>query len=60
MMVHGVTLSGFEYPLTHQSISFGSTLGISNILKTSQATVQHDKGILLCVLFDQKDPPGSR
>ena len=51
---HGVTLSGFEYPLAHQKISFGSTLGISNILKTNRATVQHDKGVLLCVLFDPK------
>lgn len=57
--VDGVTLSGFEYPLTHQRISFGSTLGISNILKTNHAAVQHDQGILLCVLFDPKDPPGT-
>lgn len=52
--VHGVTLSGFEYSLAKQRISFGSTLGVSNILKTNQATVQHDKGVLLCVLFDPK------
>ncbi len=51
---HGVTLSGFEYPLAQQRIFFGSTLGISNILKTNQATVQHNKGVLLCVLFNPK------
>lgn len=51
--VHGVTLSGFEYPLTHQTIFFGSTLGVSNIMKTNQATVQHNKGVLLCVLFNE-------
>lgn len=56
--VHGVTLSGFEYPLTDQAISFGSTIGVSNILKTSRATVQHSSGILLCVFFNEKnDPP---
>lgn len=47
---HGVTLSGFEYPLTHHTIAFGSSLGVSNILKSNGATVQHTKGVLLCVL----------
>jgi thiamine pyrophosphokinase len=48
--VCGVTLIGFEYPLKNHTISFGSTLGVSNILKDDQATVQHSKGVLLCVL----------
>ncbi len=56
---HGVTLSGFEYPLDKQKISFGSSIGVSNILKTGRATVQHDKGVLLCVLFDQNNPQGT-
>jgi len=49
----GVTLSGFEYPLTNHTIPFGSTLGISNIMKNTRATVQHNKGILLCILFKE-------
>lgn len=49
--VFGVTLIGFEYPLKNHTIPFGSTIGISNILKDAQeATVQHSKGVLLCVL----------
>jgi thiamine pyrophosphokinase len=47
----GVTLTGVEYPLTDHTISFGSTLGISNIIKKHQATVQHTEGVLLCILF---------
>lgn len=47
--VYGVTLIGFEYPLKNHTISFGSTLGVSNILRGAEATVQHSKGVLLCV-----------
>jgi thiamine pyrophosphokinase len=47
--VCGVTLKGFEYPLTCQSISFGSSLGISNVLRSSSATVQLSEGVLLCI-----------
>jgi thiamine pyrophosphokinase len=50
--VHGVTLRGFVYPLTAHSILFGSSLGVSNIMAKSTATVQHREGILLCVLYD--------
>ncbi len=49
--IQGVTLIGFEYPLTHNTIPFGSTLGVSNIINKSQATVQHTEGVLLCVQF---------
>ena len=51
--VHGVTLTGFEYPLSHQTIPFGATLGVSNILKKKAATVRHAQGILLCILFSE-------
>jgi len=49
--VHGVTLTGFEYPLIEHTILFGSTLGISNVMQNDLATVQHTGGILLCILF---------
>lgn len=51
--VHGVTLTGFEYPLTDHTIHFGSTLGVSNITNKRKATVQQREGILLCVLFSE-------
>ncbi len=50
---HGVTLSGFEYPLTNRTIHFGSSLGVSNIMKFGKGTVQHTEGILLCILFKE-------
>jgi len=50
--VCNVTLRGFEYPLTLHTMSFGSTLGVSNTIKNPQATVQHSKGVLLCILFN--------
>ncbi len=53
--VHGVTLTGFEYPLTQHTIPFGSSLGVSNILTDSRATVEHSRGVLLCVHFRDKN-----
>ena len=48
-----VTLTGFDYPLTQQIIPFGSSLGVSNIMTTKQASVHHTRGILLCVFFSE-------
>ena len=48
-----VTLTGFDYPLTQRTIPFGSSLGVSNIMTTRQATVHHTEGILLCVFFSE-------
>lgn len=53
--VHGVTLTGFEYPLASQSISFGSSLGVSNVLNKSSASVQFREGLLLCISFPHSD-----
>lgn len=49
----GVTLTGFEYPLKDHTITFGSSLGVSNIMTDSTATVQHREGVLLCILFSE-------
>ena len=51
--VHGVILTGFAYPLTGQSILFGSSLGVSNITIVDQVTVHHSQGILLCIFFNE-------
>ncbi len=53
--VHGVTLKGFEYPLSNHTIPFGSSLGVSNILTAKRATVEHLEGTLLCVQFNDKN-----
>jgi len=47
--ISGITLTGFEYPLTDHAIPYGSTRGISNIVQSTAATEQHGSGILLCV-----------
>jgi thiamine pyrophosphokinase len=51
---HGVTLTGFEYPLRDHTIPFGSSIGVSNIMEKDQGTVQFTQGILLCVLFQER------
>jgi thiamine pyrophosphokinase len=51
---HGVTLSGFEYPLKDHFVPFGSSIGVSNIMKKDRGTVQFTQGILLCVLFQER------
>ena len=51
--VHGVNLTGFAYPLSGETLLFGSSRGVSNFMLTSEATVQHTDGTLLCVLFDE-------
>jgi len=49
----GVTLTGFEYPLKEHTITFGSSLGVSNIMTDSRVMVQHREGVLLCILFSE-------
>jgi len=50
--VHGVTTSGLEYPLKDETLLFGATRGVSNVLLGESATVQVGDGMLLCFVFD--------
>jgi len=50
--VEGVTLTGFQYPLTNHTLSFGSTRGISNVLVEDHGCIAVEKGLLLSVLAD--------
>lgn len=47
--VKGVTLSGFYYPLTDVTITWGSTLCISNKLLSKKGTFSYEEGILLLI-----------
>jgi thiamine pyrophosphokinase len=47
--VLNVTLEGFAYPLKGENLPFGSTRGISNIIKDAQASAIHEAGVLLCI-----------
>jgi thiamine pyrophosphokinase len=55
--VEGVTLSGFQYPLTEHTISFASTLGISNVLIGDEGRVTIGTGSLLCIVNDVSESP---
>ena len=49
--IHGLTLKGFEYELSNQTVEFGSSRGVSNVVRGKQASIHHAKGILLCIQF---------
>ena len=51
---HGVTTLGLEYPLQNGRLAFGSTLGVSNVLLGSEATVTVDDGLLACVVIGNR------
>lgn len=47
----GVTTDGLEYPLVRGTLRFGSTLGVSNVLVGTRATVQVETGLVACVVI---------
>lgn len=49
--VTGVTLSGFEYPLTKAVMTVGHPYGISNVLRTGQGVIEVETGCLLAVRY---------
>ncbi len=50
----GVTTEGLEYPLKGETLSFGGTRGISNVLLHGSAIIHLDQGLLLCVVIHQE------
>lgn len=47
--VQGVTIRGFEYPLENDTLQFGSSRGLSNLLLTTKGGISTTTGILLVV-----------
>ncbi|MFN2148077.1 MAG: thiamine diphosphokinase [Anaerolineales bacterium] len=47
--VDGVRTSGLEYPLEGETLRFGATRGVSNLLTHPAASIEIKRGILLCV-----------
>jgi thiamine pyrophosphokinase len=47
----GITTTGLEYPLADESLSFGSTRGVSNEMVGRQASVRLESGLLACILI---------
>jgi thiamine pyrophosphokinase len=46
----GVTTRGLEYPLMDETLPFGSSRGVSNVVTSENPSVEIAAGVLLCVL----------
>jgi thiamine pyrophosphokinase len=49
--VDGITTKGLEYPLRDETLYFGATRGISNVLLGDTASIMSRQGNLLCVVI---------
>ena len=47
-----LTTSGLEYPLQRGHLPFGATLGVSNIMTASEATISLQEGLLICIVLN--------
>jgi thiamine pyrophosphokinase len=47
----GIRSTGLEYSLHVDTLRFGSTRGVSNVLEAPEATVSLQKGLLVCVMI---------
>jgi thiamine pyrophosphokinase len=47
----GVTTHNLEYPLHDETLTFGSTRGVSNVLLDEEAVVSLREGLLMCVVI---------
>ena len=54
-VVEGITLSGFEYPLTDESLTMAESRGISNVVTGSPASIRVGNGNLLVVRYWRKE-----
>jgi thiamine pyrophosphokinase len=50
---HGVKTSTLEYPLHGETLNFGSTRGISNVMTAETATISLESGLLCCIVIHQ-------
>lgn len=48
---HGITTQGLEYPLHQETLHFGATRGVSNVLTGPEACIRFEQGLLLCTLI---------
>ena len=50
----GISTNGLEYPLKDETLYFGATRGVSNLLVNQKAQVTLRLGLLICVVIHQK------
>ncbi|WP_187373782.1 thiamine diphosphokinase [Paenibacillus senegalensis] len=48
--VEGITLQGFQYPLSNAQLTIGQSLGISNVLLDDEGVIMIKSGMLLVVM----------
>ncbi len=53
----GLVTTGLEYPLKGETLAFGSSRGISNVIHAPDASVTLGQGLLLCVLIHVEKEP---
>ena len=51
----GVSTEGLEYPLRDETLSFGSTRGVSNVFLGEDAAVHLREGMLACIVIHNLD-----
>jgi thiamine pyrophosphokinase len=49
----GITTSNLEYPLHNETLVFGASRGVSNVMTMQSATVTLTDGLLICVVIHQ-------
>jgi thiamine pyrophosphokinase len=50
----GISTIGLEYPLMKETLQFGATRGVSNVLLENQATIHLEQGLLICIVIHQE------
>jgi thiamine pyrophosphokinase len=50
----GIITQGLEYPLNNETLYFGATRGVSNVLLGTKATITLRQGLLMVVLIHEK------
>lgn len=50
----GIWTEGLEYPLRGETLKFGASRGVSNVLEGEKAAVRLEEGLLLCVVIHQE------
>jgi thiamine pyrophosphokinase len=56
--VTGITLRGFQYPLTDATLTIGQSLGISNVLLEPEGTITIKEGLLLVIQSSDQETTG--
>lgn len=51
----GIATQQLEYPLHGETLHFGSTRGVSNVMVSQQASVTLEDGLLVCIVIHQQN-----